>query len=290
MSPSTAASSPPRGSRASGSAADGVLADRWAGRLQVVGRIPFVATTAEAAARDIVDAALESGRTGGEHLHFGNANNIAFASVDTDIRRSHTDERAWNLPDGKSVTVTSRLRRHRPRLRQVRGPQLLLDVCDLGRPGSLRHYLLGGSPEMLELLTRSLERRFPGVVIVGAESPPYRPATDEELAARDEAIRRSGAQIVWLGLGSPKQDLEGARLAERLPVLVACVGAAFDYAAGTRKPAPAYISAIGLEWFWRLCAEPRRLWRRYTINNARFIRAIAKEGRELRRDKRRDGA
>lgn len=245
----------------------------WDGLIRPVAGLPFVARAPQQAALDFALAAVEPNRKRGEHVHLANAYSVSLASTDPAVAAVFEDRRAWLLPDGKPITWISALRRDDQRLRQVRGPQFMLDVIDLGRPLQLRHYLLGGSPQVLAQLRDNLERDYPGIVVVGAESPPFRSPTEEELAERDERIRASGAQVVWVGLGTPKQDFEAERLARSLPILAAAVGAAFDYAAGTLAPAPRWISAIGCEWLWRFAAEPRRLWRRYTVGNILFLRA-----------------
>ncbi|WP_375388152.1 WecB/TagA/CpsF family glycosyltransferase [uncultured Amnibacterium sp.] len=258
--------------------ADVALTELWLHRVQRVAGLPFVARSAEGAAADLVSAAMMPGRVSGEHVHLANAYSIAVADERRDVADIFTDDQGWLLPDGRPLVWLSSVRGDQPRLRQVRGPQFMLDVADLGREVGVKHYLLGGSESVLQDLRASLLERFPGIRIVGAFSPPFRAASDDELADRDEAIRASGAQIVWVGLGTPKQDVEAARLAASLPVLAVAVGAAFDYAAGSMTPAPHWVSIIGLEWLWRFAAEPKRLWRRYTVGNLRFLAAAFRAG------------
>lgn len=208
----------------------------------------------------------------GKHVHFVNAYTIALADKDPDYRQVISGT-AINFPDGRPLAWVSRIRRHSPPLCQVRGPQFFLNMFDVGREKGLRHYLLGSTDEVLQQLTKELRRRFPGVQIVGSHSPPFRAATDVELSDQDEAIRCSMADIVWVGLGTPKQDYEARRLSASLPIVAVAIGAAFDFTAGSSKEAPAWLSKIGLEWLFRLASEPRRLWRRYLFGNARFIAA-----------------
>jgi N-acetylglucosaminyldiphosphoundecaprenol N-acetyl-beta-D-mannosaminyltransferase len=262
---------------------DGELHRRWSHRRRPVGPVPFVARRPRQAAQDLVDAATAHGRTRGEHVHLANAYSVALGHTDGRVREVLDAEHGWNLPDGKPVTWVSALRRDEGRLRQVRGPQFMLDVIDLGRQAGLRHYLLGGAPSTLELLERNLAELFPGVQIVGTDSPPFRTPTTAELVERDTGILESGAHVVWVGLGTPKQDLEALRLASALPIVAVAVGAAFDFAAGTLKPAPHWVGAIGFEWLWRMLSEPRRLWRRYTFGNAHFIAAVIAAERRARR-------
>ena len=146
---------------------------------------------------------------------------------------------------------------------------------DRGREVSLRHYLLGSTPETLQKLQHSLESRYPGVRIVGSYSPPFRTMTPEELQKQDDEIRASGAEIVWVGLGTPKQDYEAARLAS-VGIMCAAVGAAFDFSAGTKAVSPQWVTALGLEWLHRLLSEPRRLWKRYAWGNVVFLYAATR--------------
>jgi N-acetylglucosaminyldiphosphoundecaprenol N-acetyl-beta-D-mannosaminyltransferase len=158
-------------------------------------------------------------------------------------------------------------------LRQIRGPQLFLDVFDAGRDHAVSHYLLGSTPEVLQKLEANLRTLYPGVNISGSESPPFRKLTSAERRAQDERILQSGAEIVWVGLGTPKQDFEVQRLADVLPVVSIAIGAAFDFTAGTLQQAPEWMTRTGLEWGFRFMKEPRRLWRRYVFGNVRFLKA-----------------
>jgi N-acetylglucosaminyldiphosphoundecaprenol N-acetyl-beta-D-mannosaminyltransferase len=182
-----------------------------------------------------------------------------------------------NLPDGKSVVWANRLTHRRLRLPadRVYGPDLFRDVFLLGQSVGLRHYLLGSTPDVLAALQDRLCRSYPGALLVGAESPPFRPLTGPERQAQLDRIRDCGAQLIWVGLGTPKQDWEAARLARALPVVAVAVGAAFDFVAGAKRQAPLWMQRHGLEWCYRLGQEPRRLWRRYLFGNARFVYAVA---------------
>ena len=139
------------------------------------------------------------------------------------------------------------------------------------------HYLLGGSGQTLPQLREQIAARWPQARVVGAESPPFRPLTDAEARAQDDRIAASGAQIVWVGLGTPKQDWEVQRLAARLPVVAMAVGAAFDFLAGAKPQAPAWMQRTGTEWLYRLASEPRRLARRYAWGNPRFVYAAVRD-------------
>ncbi|WP_104099809.1 WecB/TagA/CpsF family glycosyltransferase [Cryobacterium sp. M96] len=234
-----------------------------------VGSVDFVSASPETAVEQVIALALLGQ---GHHVHLANAYTVALADKSAEYRVLLA-EPAINYPDGKPIGWVSVLRRQSPRLEQVRGPQLFLDVFQEGITANVRHYLLGSTPGVLALLKENLTSRFPGVAIVGVESPPFRSMSKREIDEQDERIRVSGAQIVWVGLGTPKQDIEVVRLSSVLPVTAVAIGAAFDFAAGTQKEAPPWMRSSGLEWAYRLGSEPRRLWKRYVFGNARFLKA-----------------
>src|SRR2546428_3299650 len=139
----------------------------------------------------------------------------------------------------------------------------------------LHHYLFGGSERVLGLMQRRLERTYPGIEIVGAESPPFRPLSDDEVDDCAIRMREKEAQAVWVGLGAPKQDLMAARLRTRDAAgAIFCVGAAFDFVAGTKRRAPEWMQRSGLEWAHRLASEPQRLWKRYAMGNPTFVLGV----------------
>jgi N-acetylglucosaminyldiphosphoundecaprenol N-acetyl-beta-D-mannosaminyltransferase len=123
----------------------------------------------------------------------------------------------------------------------------------------------------------AIDKRFPGALIVGMISPPFHPLTDAERADQDSAINASDADVVWVGLGTPKQDFEAQRVCDECGVTTVAVGAAFDFVAGTKPEAPNWMRRLSLEWVFRLLTEPRRLWKRYLFGNTRFITIVLKE-------------
>jgi N-acetylglucosaminyldiphosphoundecaprenol N-acetyl-beta-D-mannosaminyltransferase len=128
----------------------------------------------------------------------------------------------------------------------------------------------------VEALVERLKLLAPGVEIVGVESPPFRPLTKAEEAELVQRVSKVRADIVWVGLGTPRQDLFIDRFRDRLGVTLIAVGAAFDFLAGTKRRAPTWMQDRGLEWAFRLATEPGRLWRRYLVGNAGFILGIAR--------------
>jgi N-acetylglucosaminyldiphosphoundecaprenol N-acetyl-beta-D-mannosaminyltransferase len=205
-------------------------------------------------------------------VHLCNAYTLALADKRPEYREMLRGS-ALNLPDGMSVMWANRLL-HRSQIapqERVRGTDLFLNVVSAGGERQLRHYFLGSTPDVLESLSGNLRERWPATQIVGVESPPFRELTDSEREGQIQRLTDSRAQIVWVGLGTPKQDFETFRLARRIPLVFVAVGAAFDFVAGNKREAPKWMQRAGLEWLHRLISEPRRLWRRYLFGNARFL-------------------
>lgn len=160
---------------------------------------------------------------------------------------------------------------------RVYGPELMARYCERAADTGVKMYLYGGRNQgALVQLALNLRRRYPGVRIVGGYSPPFRDLSNEEEMAVVDEINRSGADVVWVGIGAPKQEKWMANMREHLraPVLVG-VGAAFDFHAGLVPQAPDWMQARGLEWLYRMLKEPRRLWRRYARYNPRFMSGFA---------------
>ena len=250
----------------------------WFTETQLVANVALVVTTMDQAVKGICELAVSS--SSGDHIHLVNAYSIALADK-SDAYRSTLVYPSINLPDGKPVSWASIILGQKPHLSLVRGPHVFRAVLDSGRSYGLRHYFLGSTPEVLLKLENELTRELPDLRIVGSHSPPFRPLSEKELLRQDDEIRASGADVVWVGLGTPKQDFEVKRLASSLPILAIAVGAAFEFAAGTKREAPEWVSEIGMEWAFRLLAEPRRLWRRYLLGNVRFLWSILKGRKQL---------
>jgi N-acetylglucosaminyldiphosphoundecaprenol N-acetyl-beta-D-mannosaminyltransferase len=162
---------------------------------------------------------------------------------------------------------------------RVYGPELMARYCERAADNGTRMYLYGGRDQgALVQLALNLRRRFPGVKIVGGYSPPYRDLSEEEEDAIVAEMNNSRADVIWVGVGAPKQEKWMAAMRGRLdaPVLVG-VGAAFDFHAGLVPQAPLWMQSAGLEWTFRLAHEPRRLWRRYARYNPRFVTGFARQ-------------
>ena len=180
-------------------------------------------------------------------------------------------------PDGMPLVWLGRLKGERA-IKRTYGPDLMTKFCELSQQKSYKHYFYGGTPETNRLLVSKLSERFPRLNIVGDFAPPMRNVGEEEDASVLEQINKADPDVMWVGLGSPKQDYWMFKHRDKLnvPVMVG-VGAAFDFLAGVKKQAPRWMQNLGLEWFFRFCCEPRRLWRRYIIGNTKFIYWIIKD-------------
>lgn len=238
---------------------------------RTIGRVGIDRCGIEEATGRIIAAALESR---GCDVHLVNASSIALA--DDDATYADALNAAWlNLPDGRPLGWASRIFGDDPPLGHVRGADLMRSVFAAGAGSGVRHFLLGSTEETLAILNERLVAANPGAVIAGSESRPFRPLGKSEQVEELERVRISGANIVWISLGSRYQDLEAASLARDLDAVCIGIGAAFEFIAGNFREAPRLIRALGLEWAFRLAQEPSRLWRRYVFGNVGFVRAAA---------------
>jgi N-acetylglucosaminyldiphosphoundecaprenol N-acetyl-beta-D-mannosaminyltransferase len=161
-------------------------------------------------------------------------------------------------------------------IERVYGPDLLLELFEATQDGSVRHFFYGGAPGVAEELKAKLEGRFPGVNIVGAYCPPFRPLNAEEESDLAAKVREAKPELMWVGLSTPKQERFMAEYLPKLDVTVMLgVGAAFDFHSGRVRQAPRWVQRSGFEWLYRLCSQPRRLARRYLVNNPLFLGRIA---------------
>jgi len=174
-------------------------------------------------------------------------------------------------PDGMPMVWAGKLNGHRD-MSRVYGPDLMLDVCAWSETSGAQHFFYGGAEGVAELLARKLKERFPKLAVAGTFTPPFRALNADELKALQSQVAAAKPDILWVGLSTPKQE---KFMAEFLPKLDATlmigVGAAFDFHSGRVKQAPRWMQRSGLEWFYRLCSEPRRLAKRYLRNNPLFL-------------------
>jgi len=176
-----------------------------------------------------------------------------------------------NVPDGMPMSWIGWIQGHKT-MDRVYGPDLMLEISEQGIPLQIRHFYYGGKSGVAPLLKDKMMQRFPGLNVVGTYTPPFRPLTDVEIDELRSTISKMKPDIVWIGLGTPKQEKCAADFFSLLDSKVfIAVGAAFDFHAGLVLQSPHWMQRAGLEWLFRLFVEPKRLWKRYLINNPLFI-------------------
>lgn len=216
-------------------------------------------------------AVLERVRSGkGGYVCLCNVHTLVASQHDEPVRGALTS--AWMVfPDGWPVAWLAR-RVGADDASRVAGTDLMSTLLALGERDGLRHYVLGSTPATIDALTRRLVAAYPRARLVGAASPPFAGVDDPVWLPTVEGVRRARPDVVWLGLGAPKQELWMRRFASELsPAVVLGVGAALDFQAGTKRRAPKWMQELSLEWLHRLAAEPRRLAGRYLRTNSEFV-------------------
>jgi N-acetylglucosaminyldiphosphoundecaprenol N-acetyl-beta-D-mannosaminyltransferase len=187
-----------------------------------------------------------------------------------------------NTPDGMPMSWVGRLQGFRE-MDRVYGPDLMLELAAASSSGDVRHFFYGGGPGVADALKESLEARFPGFTACGTYTPPFRPLNAEEEGDLVRQMSGCRPDICWVGLSTPKQERFMAAYLSKLPVKIMIgVGAAFDMHSGRTKQAPFWMQRTGLEWFFRLTQEPKRLWRRYMVNNPLFVMRIVAQLTKIR--------
>ena len=187
-------------------------------------------------------------------------------------------------PDGMPLVWIGRSRGNKV-IQRTYGPDLMRSLCDYGQTKGYRHYLYGATQETLEMLEGKLKVVFPNIKIAGKYPPPFRGSAELEEDRIVRGINDSQADILWVGIGSPKQDfwMVKHRAILNPPVMIG-IGAAFDFLSGRKPQAPRWMQRSGLEWLFRLCWEPQRLWRRYLIGNSLFVLYFIKDCFRKKRD------
>jgi exopolysaccharide biosynthesis WecB/TagA/CpsF family protein len=178
-------------------------------------------------------------------------------------------------PDGQPVRHALNILYGAQLRDRVYGPTLMLKLCESAVKYNIGIYLYGSTRKTVESLKRSLEDRYPSLRVVGAEPSIFRPLTHDESLAFAERVERSGAAIVFIGLGCPRQEHFAFEHRDLVRQVMVCVGAAFDFHAGNKRQAPAWMQANSLEWLFRLSQEPRRLFRRYAVTNFLFLWSVS---------------
>jgi len=240
-----------------------------------VGISPVNLDTAE----DLIFNAIDSGQQG--YVGVTGVHGVSEAQNDSKFK-DILNNTFINTPDGMPMVWYARLYGFE-KVSRVYGPDLMLNICARSVDRKVKHFFYGGGEGVADLLKEKLEKKFPGIEIVGTYTPPFRPLTnDEEIEVRN-LINISGAHCVWVGLSTPKQEKFMSGFLNRFganesgdsslkgPKVFFGVGAAFDFHAGLIPQAPNWMQQSGLEWLYRLYKEPKRLWKRYLKNNPLFL-------------------
>lgn len=226
---------------------------------------------------DAVINMIERWRSDGQrrYVTLTNPHSVLLCHRDEQMKRA-TVRAGLTLPDGMGIILAARFLGH-PHSGRVDGPTLMLHLCDVGRRYGYRHFFYGGAQDVAGRLAERLRKLYPGLKIAGTYSPPFRAVAGEDTEIVNR-INAANPDILWIGLGAPKQEQWMAMHLGRIHATTMIgVGAAFDFHSGNVKWSPTWIRKLGLEWAYRLAQNPRRMWRRNVIDAPLFISKIVKE-------------
>lgn len=219
----------------------------------------------------LVESALAGG--GKYYICFTGVHGVMEAQRDAGLK-TILNSSFLNAPDGRPTVWVGWIQGF-AEMGQVGGPELMLEVCHLSLQKAYTHFLFGGNPGVAETVRATLQRRFPGIRIVGTYTPPFRQLDPQEEADLLRMVSQTSPDIFWVGISTPKQEKFMAQYLPKLDTkMMFGVGAAFDFHTGRIKDAPQWVKRLGFAWVHRLNQEPRRLWKRYLKSNPRFIWAI----------------
>lgn len=204
----------------------------------------------------------------GKYICVSNVHTTVTGYEEADYRNIQNTA-ALALPDGKPLSLYSK-KHGFPEAERVTGPDLMGEL--FARDNGLRHYFYGGKEETIQVLSEKLPGEYPSLQIAGMVSPPFRPLTEEEDERELQKMNDAKADIIWIGLGAPKQERYMYEHRGKVNGVMIGVGAGFDYYAGTIKRAPMWMQKLSLEWLYRLMQDPKRLFRRYFATNFKFLR------------------
>lgn len=222
---------------------------------------------------DLIVSQIEELR--GEFICLSNVHTTVMAEADEEYRKIQ-NEAFLALPDGSPLALVQRLRGYKE-AEQVAGPDLMPALWKASENTEISHYFYGSTQETIDALRERLKEKYPFLKIAGMESPPFRPLLEKEDREVIQRINDSGAAVVWVGLGAPKQEKWMYEHQNKVNALMLGVGAGFDFHAGTVKRAPQWMRNHYLEWLYRLIQDPGRLWKRYVGTNSKFIMLSIKD-------------
>lgn len=221
----------------------------------------------------VVERALD--RRTGAYVCLTNVHTTVESQKNASLRTAAQDA-YLSVPDGMPLVWILR-RRGMRRVGKVTGIEFMPLVAERGLPHGLRHFFYGGGPGLAAKAAEGLMELVPGTEVVGELTPPFADGPDWDLSPLHEALTATKPHVLWVGLGAPKQEIWMHLKAGDLDLPIAVgVGAAFDFLAKTKRPAPRYMSRMGFEWLYRLLSEPQRLWRRYLVGNSTFLYLLVK--------------
>ena len=237
----------------------------WPQKFDVFG-VGISATTYDEAQSAVLEAARQRRSATVTHI---SSHGLTMAARDRSFRAIINDF-DMAAPDGQPVRWSLKWFHKQSLPDRCYGPELMIRLCRAAAKEGISIYLYGSSADVLERLEANLKKQCPGLIIAGAESPPFRALSQAETEAAIARINQSGAGLIFIGLGCPRQDLFAHAHKQAIRGVQLCVGAAFDFHAGNKKMAPRWMQRHGLEWFYRLTQEPSRLWRRYLAIHTTF--------------------
>lgn len=235
--------------------------------------IDVVVSDLHQAAKTVVSSVNE---LRGEYISFANVHTTVMATEDRDYHEVQKGA-IYVMPDGRPLSRVLRWRGY-SEADQIAGPDFMKEVWELTKDGSASHYFYGSSEVTIKALENKLREEYPGLKIAGMESPPFRDLSSKEDEEAIERINCSGADYVWIGLGAPKQERYMWNHKGKINGVMLGVGAGFDFHAGTMNRAPKWMQNCCLEWLYRLCSDPKRLWKRYVVTNTKFILLLLSYG------------
>jgi N-acetylglucosaminyldiphosphoundecaprenol N-acetyl-beta-D-mannosaminyltransferase len=221
-----------------------------------------------------VESAIANGEKG--YVCVTGVQGVMEAQTDSNLKRI-INGAYLNIPDGRPTVWVGWLRGFM-KMRQVTGPCIMLEICELSRKKGYTHFFYGGNDGVAEQLKESLTQRFPGMKVVGTYTPPFRPLNAEEEAELTRMVAETKPDFFWVGLSTPKQERFMDQYISKLDAkLMFGVGAAFDIHTGRIKDAPYWMKLTGVQWMHRIYQDPKRLWKRYLVNNPKFVYQITLE-------------